>query len=281
MKKITLSVLLILSINCLAQSKIDKQTKLIVEEGKRLYKSEMASWNGTDIFLEKYKDREKIGGYFSYSENETSKCIFFSKEENPKVIGTITFDNSFEIRNAKTELDERQFTENEKDYYLLRITAKKIMEKDTIFKHYKNSNLNIIPLISEGEKKVYILCGPTNNGVVIFGNDYLLNFDNKFNLKKTKQLHRNIIPIEFKKDEKDSETIHNHQEETGDFITATDICTLMLYEKFAKWKNHIVVSKKYMSIWNCKTDELFVMKTEVAKKINDLKKDKKTETEKK
>ena len=47
---------------------------------------------------------------------------------------------------------------------------------------------------------------------------------------------------------KDSETIHNHQEETGDFITATDICTLMLYEKFAKWKNHIVVSKKYMSI---------------------------------
>ena len=27
------------------------------------------------------------------------------------------------------------------------------MENDTIFKHYKNSNLNIIPLISEGEKK--------------------------------------------------------------------------------------------------------------------------------
>ena len=36
MKKITLSVLLILSINCLGQSKIDKQTKLIVEEGKKI-----------------------------------------------------------------------------------------------------------------------------------------------------------------------------------------------------------------------------------------------------
>ena len=31
---------------------------------------------------------------------------------------------------------------------------------------------------------------------------------------------------------------------------ATDICTLMLYEKFAKWKQHNVVSKNYLNIWN-------------------------------
>ena len=61
--------------------------------------------------------------------------------------------------------------------------------------------------------------------------------------------------------------MHNHLPETGDFITPTDICTLMLYEKFAGWKNHIVVSKKYMSIWNCKADELFIMTTDAMKKI--------------
>lgn len=63
------------------QDQTEKQTDSIVEEGKRLYKSEMASWYGTDVFLEQFKAREKIGGYFSYSDNDVNKCIFFSKEE--------------------------------------------------------------------------------------------------------------------------------------------------------------------------------------------------------
>jgi hypothetical protein len=37
--------------------------------------------------------------------------------------------------------------------------------------------------------------------------------------------------------------MHSHLPETGDFITPTDICTLMPYEKFANWKTHNVVSK--------------------------------------
>ena len=69
-------------------------------------------------------EREKIGGYFSYSENETSKCIFSLKKKIQSDWNNY-FRQLFEIRNAKTELDERQFTENEKDYYLLRIAAKK------------------------------------------------------------------------------------------------------------------------------------------------------------
>lgn len=46
-------------------------------------------------------------------------------------------------------------------------------------------------------------------------------------------------------------TIHSHLPETGDYITATDICTLMLYEKAAKWKSHNVVSEKFLNIWDC------------------------------
>lgn len=37
----------------------------IVAEGKLLYRTEMASWYGTDLFWENYKNRENIGGYFS------------------------------------------------------------------------------------------------------------------------------------------------------------------------------------------------------------------------
>jgi hypothetical protein len=273
MKRI-LSIITLLKISILTygQTDIDKLTKPIVDEGKRLYRSEMASWYGTDLFLEKFTDREKIGGYFSYTENEISKCVFFSKSDTPKVIGTISFDRTYNLKTAITDLQERELTKNENDIFEIRQIALAIVQKDTLFKTYKNTNLNFIPLISNGEKKVYILTGPTQNGVVIFGNDYLLTFDNENKFITKKQLHKNIIPINYggKEEEgKDVEgAIHSHLPETGDFMTATDICTLMLYEKFAKWKQHTVVSKNYISIWNCETNELFAITTEVMEKIN-------------
>ena len=122
------------------------------------------------------------------------------------------------------------------------------------------------------EKKVYILTGPEQNGVVIFGNDYLMTFDKDNNLIGKKQLHKNIISINYGgKEEEGKEiegTIHTHLPETGEFITATDICTLMLYEKFAKWKQHNVVSKNYLNIWNCLTDQLVVIPMGTIDKIN-------------
>jgi len=267
MKKLQLLISLFATLNCISQSNTDKLVKPIIEEGKKLYQSEMASWYGTDIFLAKYPNKEKIGGYFSYSENDKSKCIFFSKEENPKVIGTITFDATFDVNKATTLLEERTFTKNELDYYTLRENSKKALQNDTLIKNYNNSKLNLIPLISNGEKKVYILTGPNVNGVVLLGNDYLLNFDKNNNFISRKALHKNLIPLQFKKDQTDVETMHNHQAETGDFITATDICTLMLYEKFTNWKNHIVLSKNYASIWNCKTNELQIISAEAFNKM--------------
>ena len=57
-------LLTLISVNVLAQKTPDEEVQPVVEEGIRLYKSEMASWHGTDLFLERYKDRENIGGYF-------------------------------------------------------------------------------------------------------------------------------------------------------------------------------------------------------------------------
>ena len=101
MKFIT-TTLLFVAFNVFSQKEVDKKVREILAEGKLLYKSEMASWYGTDLFLENYKERTNIGGYFSYTENEISKCIFFSKAEIPKVIGTIAFDSTYNIKTEKT-----------------------------------------------------------------------------------------------------------------------------------------------------------------------------------
>lgn len=268
MNKALTLLLAIVSTVVFAQEKLDKKTKPIVAEGKLLYRSEMASWYGTDLFLEKYKSRENIGGYFSYLANDVPTCIFFSKTEQPKVIGTITFDDTYNVETAKMDMTEREFTATEKDLYEIRKLTLNEIKTDTLFKIFKDMNLNLIPIINGKEKKVYILSGPEKNGVIIFGNDYLLTFGKNNKLISKEQLHKNIIPIEYNGKDEVETTFHTHLPETGDFITATDICTLMLYEKFANWKTHNVVSKNYLNIWDCKKDELHVISMDIIEKIN-------------
>jgi hypothetical protein len=270
MKKVfTLLSLMTLSITLFGQQDLGKISDSIFEEGLKLYKSEMASWYGTDIFLEKYKNMQNVGGYFSYSDNDVAKCIFFSKGEPTKVIGTISFDSSYNVHNAQVDLSERDFTKNENVLYTIRTESLKTINSDTLFKLYKNTNLNLIPIISNGQEKVYVLTGPKKDGVVIFGNDYLLTYNDKNELLNKKQLHKNIISINYNTgDTNVLATMHTHLPETGDFITATDICTLMLYEKFAKWGQHYVISNKYISIWDCNKNILAILTKEVWDNIN-------------
>ena len=272
MKK-TFSFLFILtSLSAIGQNNPTDEAQPIVAEGKALYKSEMASWYGTDLFLEHYNDRDNIGGYFSYSEGNLAKCIFFSKADKPNVIGTILFDSSYNTKTADINLKQREFTKKENDLFEIRQLALKEINSDSLFKTYKNTSLNLVPLINGNDKKVYVLTGPKNSGVVIFGNDYLLTFDEGNKLLNKKRLHMNIIPVNYgeseDKDKPTFSTVHSHLPETGDFMTATDICTLMLYEKFTKWEQHMVISEKYMNIWNCKTDQLTVISREAFENIS-------------
>ncbi|MFY7758188.1 MAG: hypothetical protein ACOVP9_07295, partial [Flavobacterium stagni] len=76
------------------------------------------------------------------------------------------------------------------------------------------------------------------------------------------------IPFEFKKDDTIvTSGIHTHLDSTGLLMTATDICTLLLYQRFTSLESYMVMSSEYVSIWNCKTSKLTVMKKEAFMKI--------------
>jgi hypothetical protein len=253
---------------------LEKKAQEITDEGKHLYKLEMAAWYGTDIFTENFKEQARIGGYFAYMDKDTPKCLFFSKGENPKVIGVVSFGDIKLIETATIDFKERNFKNNEKELYTIRTEALAQIRQDTLFKAYNNTSLNLIPTVYNGQRKVYVLTGPSNAGVVLFGNDYLITFDKQGNMADKKQIHRNLIPVNFNTEEKDDSkevvaTIHSHAAETGVFITPTDICTLMLYTKFAGWKQHIVISEKYVSIWDCINESLVIMTTEDYEKMRD------------
>lgn len=261
--------------SCLfSQGKIEKLKEKAMKEGFLLYESEKASWHGTDLFLEKFTDRSKIGGYFSYTDGETPKCIFVSNGNEPKVLGTMTFDKTFKIENTTTDLTERELTTVEKKYLDLRNKAIERISKDTIFKYYKNTSYNIVPIISDKEKKVYILTASTENGTVIFGNDYLINFNKKGNVSATKRLHKGMLAFEYGNPENQTiAPMHSHLPEYSEIMTPTDICTTLLYQKLAGWQNNYVMSRKYMSIWDCKTNNLHIMTLEAWKKIGESKKE--------
>jgi hypothetical protein len=61
-------------------------------------------------------------------------------------------------------------------------------------------------------------------------------------------------------------TMHGHSDETGDMMTATDLCTLMLYGKRANWKGHAVAGRTWMSVWDCGKEVLKLAPVEKVKK---------------
>ena len=260
MKKYFILVAALLSLGVAdGQEVLEEQKEKMTREGKELYRSEMASWYGTDIFSGKLESKKgQAAGYFSYTEDNVSKCIFFSEPQNPKVLVTISFDSSYNIDSAKVDTQAREFSSKEQDLFLIRKQALTLINADTTFKKYDYTSFNLVPIIQGDEKKVYVLTGPTQHGVVIFGNDYLITFSKHNELTGVKKLHKNIIGINYGSEDEVA-TMHSHSAETGDLITATDICTLMLYERFAKWESHYVISQNQVSIWDCSKDVLTTM----------------------
>jgi hypothetical protein len=153
MKNIYTILFLLVSVIVYGQNNPTEEAQPIVAEGKLLYKSEMASWYGTDLFLEKYSQRENIGGYFSYTDQEIIKCVFFSRNDLPTVIGTISFDSTYNTETAKVDLTERNFTNTETQLFEIRKIALQQVNTDSLFKSYQNTSLNLIPLVNGKEKK--------------------------------------------------------------------------------------------------------------------------------
>ena len=266
--KYILTTALLINLGTDISAQVTIPTDAIVAEGRKLYHSEMASWYGTDVFLEKFKDQQpEAGGYFSYEANGRFHCLFFSKSADPETIAVISFDSTYNVATAMVNADARPLTRFEKELYILRKKALEVLRSDTSIKYYRNIKLNLIPIIAGNEKKVFVLSAPIVEGVVVIGNDYQLSFDSLNNFTGLKRLHRNILPIKYNKDEGTViQAMHTHLPETGDDITSTDICTLMLYSRFAGWNSHIVVSENRVSVWDCKKNTLLVITRDAGKK---------------
>jgi hypothetical protein len=252
MKKLfTFITLFILAQNATAQKNVLRQiADSIKAEGEMLYRSEWASGHSTQIFASSFGGKKLLsGGYFSYETKKEMTTIFFSKNESPVVLATVKFDHGLDSSKYSIDTTTREFTENEKDFYTIRSKAAKAVLNDTLFKFYQHTSLNLVPIVKNGAKKVYVITAQTAPDEVLLGNDCLIIFDKDDNIIKKTKLHNNLIPLATGGTDPIKASSHQHLGETSPFITATDICAFKLWKAKSTWVISFVASASYVSAW--------------------------------
>jgi len=271
MKKLfTLILLFILSHNATAQKNDLKQiADSIKAEGEMLYRSEWASGHSTQIFTSSFGGKKLLsGGYFSFERKQGMTTIFFSKNEDPVVLATVTFDHGLDSSQYVIDTTTRKFTKNEKEFYAIRSKAAKAILNDTLFKFYQHASLNLVPIIKNGVKKVYVITAQTVLDEVLLGNDYLINFNKDNEIIKKTKLHNNLIPLGTGGQDAIKASSHQHLGKTSLFITATDICAFKLWKAKTTWVISFVVSAGYVSAWHFRDEFLEIFtKAEFEKKM--------------
>ncbi|WP_422107870.1 hypothetical protein [Winogradskyella sp.] len=256
---------------CLFSQK--KETDKILKEGQLLYRLEKGSWYGTDHLFEKFKDkRDSIGGYLSYEdENSNITTVFFNRYDPDKVLIRYKFDSIPKVLPISMDTINTKVLDLENDLRTILDDAKiKAQEnKNAFFSFYNNTALNFIPLVNKEERKVLVLTGPKISGVVLIGNDYQLNYDNENNFRDKFKIHSTLLQFQYKSKDQQNQTVSTvHSHVNSDFISSTDICTLLLYRDYVEWTQHIVVSEKFVSIFDLKKESLVALTKEAWEKIN-------------
>lgn len=241
-----------------------QNTKKIENEGILLYRLEKASWYASDLLMDTYDLLiDSAGGYVSYvNDNDEVVTVIYDKKDPSLILLRFTFDKIPQPEPKNTEPIPSEATPIEKDLISIRQLVMKEMESnlDNFFRFYKKTQPNVIPLITKRSRKAFVLTGTTEPNTLLIGNDYELIFSKKNKIKKKRILHKSLISYEFKSSAGEPlvSTMHSHV--ITELITATDICTLLLYKNFLEWDKHYVFGKKYISLFDLKTETLIILK---------------------
>lgn len=212
----------------ISDAELKKKLDSVLTEAHLLYKYEKAAWISTDSAMKNQAVKKDYGGFFTYEEHGEIRVIILGKKSQ-ECIAEYSFESDF--YKPKSEITEsRELSDKEKT--LLEVKEKIVGNLSD--KKYEVSipdgySPNLILLPFAEKYKLYILMGTSQRDVIPFGNDYLIIADLKGKIENWQKFHSRIIPGYMKfEGNKVTELSHSHLRTTP-LITATDICTFMLY----------------------------------------------------
>jgi hypothetical protein len=214
----------------LSMEEIRSKTDSILVEGNMLFKHEKAAWIATDKAMEDTRIKRDFGGFLVYMQNDTINSIIYSRRKSSECIFEMSFLNSFD-KPVYESKQKRLITDYERKLMIARDRIiDEIVQNEipvTVPEGYK---LNFVVLPYEDGYKFYIMTGTSKADVIPFGNDYIFFTDNNWKITNWRKFHSRLIPqpTSAPNGEKITSMTHSHLK-TEPFISATDICTFMLY----------------------------------------------------
>jgi len=240
---------------------LDIISSQILEKGFKLYRNEMASWISTDSLTQ--SEKSKIKGYFTYLESKSKKLISVYVDSTEQLaVKRFSFEQASNLEISLIRVEKNiALTGEEKQILTVRNNAFEIAKFwYQSFGYFEIVNPNIIIYETEPEYVVYIIPGPFNNNIVPIGGDIYLTYSREGKSKKMEPIHNNIIPFNYQILQETIDTGHEHRgKKLGkEFITPTDICTLLLYKDVFNGEKHTVIHKKYISEFYFKDPKLVI-----------------------
>lgn len=245
---------------CCGQTSLDSLQRETLQEGLLLFRMEKASWVATDILMHNFPSLQKnIEGYLSYVEGSSTRSIFWN--DSRKIIFEVKFDSIASESKNFTDKQLRDPSALESDLIDLRQAAFELLNNnvDSFFHFYEYTSPNLIPLIRDQERCVFVITGSAKRELLI-GNDYKLIFDNNNHLLSKMPLHNTLIRMKMDEGKKKSSgTFHTHTRADYPIVTSTDICSFLLYRDIFDIYQHTVISDKYFSLFRADLQTLIVL----------------------
>lgn len=243
--------------NKVVDKKFRAQLDSVLMEGNLLYFYEKATWVSYDQVARHPDLRNKFETYLTYQTGKSIKTIVLGHNWE-KCIAEYTFTSDYDTPDV-TRVEERNLSVYEKKLIYIReriINQLKDEKYDMKVPEGYNLNFTLIPF---GKKyKMYVLTGTSQPNVIPFGNDYLFIADNYGNIEKWRKFHSELIPVTINYETQSSaELIHNHPA-SNPLISASDICTFMLYGPLYDLERLSVYSEGRYMEYNMETNEIRV-----------------------
>lgn len=185
--------------------------------------------NYKSIFKSEYQDISYV------NENNEIETLIFGGDESPEMLARFKFDSLPNSTPRIVSTSALQASSFESELIKLLTNASDRMKNiiDRNFNTTSGYEFRAIPIISGNQKKVIVYSKPIKKlNHVLLGNDYELLYDSTAEFKSIKKFHARTTKIPLSSV---LGMVTDHEHETSDEISATDVCSLLLPKDRIRW----------------------------------------------
>lgn len=238
-----------------AQDNITKQVAPILREALTLALLEKAAIAIQTLYPGMaHQDGEEHWQWLAYVAGNRVCIIQYYTETTVKpVFATLSISEGMENSSFLADTTRRNFSSFEDDLYILADKTFDRMAEDAALELYPGkATLVRFPIITPNGRKCYIMTRAVGYDKLIFGNDYVAEFNQANEMLSHKKLHPATIFTDFVNLEKETVNpnfnVHQHDVGHDELWSVTDIATALVYHPLGNWDTFLFKHGKTVDV---------------------------------